>query len=143
VVKDRVFCVEATGADRAAAIQARRYVAAAPAGGLLGRVAAGGPAYVGVVGEDEPLVAALARGGPPRAAVMQPVRVAGRLAGVLYVDQVGPVEPARARGVGVLAGAAGAALERIVREQKRAAGAPPGAAVSGHDLPAAANGAAR
>jgi hypothetical protein len=51
--------------------------------------------------------------------VLQPVRVAGRVAAVLYADQgTTPLDDARARELLVFASATGAALERIVRTRK-------------------------
>jgi hypothetical protein len=118
VVKERVFCVDAAG-DEGAAARARRFAATLPCAGALAAVAAGGAPHVGALGPEEPLVAALGRAGA--GAVLQPVLVGGKIAGVLYVDDGATIEVARARAVVVLAGATGAALERIVRERKRRA----------------------
>jgi hypothetical protein len=117
VARGRAFCVDAAGADPAAVARARAFVIPLPAPGVLG-AAAGGVPHGGPIERGDPVAAALGRG-PLPGAVLQPVRVAGRVAGILYGDQrSGPVDAARASGLTVLAGATGAALERIVRARK-------------------------
>jgi GAF domain-containing protein len=123
IARGRVRGHDAAGWDGARE-RCRAISVAAHDVGLVRTVLATSGPYLGPVAPDdgnEALLSALGRAGP-RTALVYPIMLRERPVAVLYADNgAAPVSPRRVGDLLVLLGALGAALERIIRDAKRAA----------------------
>ena len=116
----RAFGHDALGSESAgeARRRARSFSRPLAEAGVLGTVVETGAPQLRRLPPGDPLLEALGRG-EPHTAVLEPVRIRGRVAAVLYADHgAAPVSPARVRDLLVFAAAIGPALERILRARK-------------------------
>jgi hypothetical protein len=98
--------------------RAREFEAPLAAAGVVGSVVETGAPQLRRLAKTEPILAALGRG-QPHTTLMQPVRLRGRVAALLYADNGEvPVSPARVRDLLVFSAALGAAFERILKARK-------------------------
>jgi hypothetical protein len=117
VVRDGLVGHEALGGGAAGRDRVRAFARPVADAGVAGDVVRAGGPHVGRPPAGDPLLAALDRG-EPHLVVLQPIRVGGRTAAVLYADGDAPVSPARVQGLLVFAAGVGPALERILKARK-------------------------
>jgi hypothetical protein len=117
VGRDGVRGHDALGAE-GARDRARDFGAALEDAGVVRGVLETGAPQLRRLLKSEPLLVALSRG-EPHTTLLQPVRLRGRVAALLYADNGEvPVSPARVRDYLVFSAAMGAAFERILKARK-------------------------
>ena len=116
--RQRVFGYDALGGGEGAADRVRAFARPLAGAGALRAVVETGAPHLRPVGEGDPLLASLGRGGT-RTALLAPVRLRGKVAGVLFADNGAvPVSPARVRDLLVFTAALAPAFERILKARK-------------------------
>jgi hypothetical protein len=121
VGRDAVFGHDALGEEPGARERARRFSRPVAESGIVGSVVATGAPQLRRVAPDDPLLVALGRGAP-QTSVLEPVRLRGKVAAVLYADNGPvPVSPAGVRDLLAFAAGLGPAFERIVRSRRAGA----------------------
>jgi hypothetical protein len=117
VTREGLVGHEALGGGEAARERVRAFARPLADAGVAGEAALGGGTQLRQLPAADPLVAALGRG-HPHVVLLQPIRVGGRIAALLYADAATPVSAERVQKLLVFTAGIGPALERLVQARK-------------------------